>query len=88
MHYTPHSISNAAFPAWLLKGNITQLVLVLLSKDTCTPLERWTFNIDLVIPPEEGSEPYAPAPRLSTCHIHILAAHPPNPRRTFISFPS
>lgn len=51
-------VSNAAIPAWLLKGNVTQLVLVLLSKDTRTPLERWTFNVDLVAPPEEGSEPY------------------------------
>jgi hypothetical protein len=69
MDYTPHPISNAAFPAWLLKGNVTQLVLVLLSKDTRTPLERWTFNVDLVAPPGEGSEPYVPAPPLSICHI-------------------
>jgi len=33
---------------WLLKGNVTQLILVLLSKDTRTPLERWVFNVDLV----------------------------------------
>ncbi|PVG00562.1 putative MAD2-spindle-assembly checkpoint protein [Serendipita vermifera] len=33
---------------WLLKGNVTQLVLVLLSKDTRTPLERWVFTVDLV----------------------------------------
>jgi mitotic spindle assembly checkpoint protein MAD2 len=33
---------------WLLKGNVTQLVLVLLSKDSRTPLERWVFTVDLV----------------------------------------
>ena len=63
--YTAHSTSNAAIPVWLLKGNVTQLVLVLLSKDTRTPLERWTFTVDLVAPQEQGSEPYVPAP-LST----------------------
>jgi len=60
--YTAHSMSNAVIPAWLLKGNVTQLVLVLLSKDTRTPLERWTFNVDLVAPPEQGTEPYVSAP--------------------------
>ncbi|KAI0735060.1 mitotic spindle checkpoint protein MAD2 [Earliella scabrosa] len=45
---------------WLLTGAITQLVLAIISKDTRTPLERWVFDINLVEPPAEGSQP-APA---------------------------
>ncbi|KAG8754602.1 Mitotic spindle checkpoint component mad2 [Serendipita sp. 396] len=33
---------------WLLKGDVTQLVLVLLSKDSRTPLERWVFDIEVL----------------------------------------
>ena len=76
---TAISMSNAVIPAWLLKGNVTQLVLVLLSKDTRVPLERWTFNVDFIAPPEQGSEPYVSAP-LSTHHflpqIHSAPAKP------------
>ena len=43
---------------WLLTGAITQLVLAIISKDTRTPLERWVFDINLVEPPAEGSQPY------------------------------
>jgi hypothetical protein len=66
-------VSNGAILAWLLKGNVTQLVLVLLSKDTRTPLERWTFNVDLVAPTGEGSEPYIPGPGFpSMTSNHLL----------------
>ncbi|KAJ7786238.1 spindle assembly checkpoint protein [Mycena metata] len=41
---------------WLLTGSVTQLVLVILAKDTRTALERWVFDIKLVDPPPEGSE--------------------------------
>ncbi|KAJ7038272.1 spindle assembly checkpoint protein [Mycena alexandri] len=41
---------------WLLTGSVTQLVLVILAKDTRTALERWVFDIKLVDPPTEGSE--------------------------------
>ena len=69
LHSISHVEHNAAIPAWLLKGNVTQLVLVLLSKDTRTPLERWSFHVDLVAPLEDGSEPYVP-PRFppTTCN--------------------
>lgn len=60
--YIAYFMSNAVIPAWLLKGNVTQLVLVLLSKDTRTPLERWTFNVDLVAPQEHGSDSYVSSP--------------------------
>lgn len=43
---------------WLLKGNVTQLVLVLLSKDTRTPLERWVFNVDLIRASDDKIQPY------------------------------
>lgn len=48
------------FPSleWLLKGNVTQLVLVLLSKDTRTPLERWVFDVDLVRSVDDNVLPY------------------------------
>lgn len=39
---------------WLLKGNVTQLVLVLLSKDTRTPLERWVFTVDIIRSDDES----------------------------------
>ncbi|KAJ7169811.1 spindle assembly checkpoint protein [Mycena filopes] len=42
---------------WILTGSVTQLVLVILAKDTRTTLERWVFDIKLVDPPPEGSEP-------------------------------
>nr|VWO96698.1 Spindle assembly checkpoint component MAD2 [Ganoderma boninense] len=45
---------------WLLTGSITQLVLAIISKDSRTPLERWVFDINLVEPPADSSEP-APA---------------------------
>ena len=75
-----HSVSNAAIPAWILKGNVTQLVLVLLSKDTRTPLERWTFNVDLVAPPEEGSEPYVPVPGFPSIVSNPLFQRTPKAR--------
>ncbi|KAH6917491.1 mitotic spindle checkpoint protein MAD2 [Coprinopsis sp. MPI-PUGE-AT-0042] len=48
---------------WLLTGQITQLVLAIISKDTRTPLERWVFDVKLVEPPAvaEG-EPQPPKP--------------------------
>lgn len=69
--YTAYAMSNPAFPAWLLKGNVTQLVLVLLSRDNRTPLERWTFDVDLVAPLEEGSEPCVPAARAPPTSNHL-----------------
>lgn len=75
-----YSVSNAAIPAWLLKGNVTQLVLVLLSKDTRTPLERWTFNVDLVAPPEEGSEPYIGLPGFPSITSNYLLQCTPKAR--------
>lgn len=84
--YTIYYLSNAAIPAWLLKGNVTQLVLVLLSKDTRTPLERWTFSVDLVAPLEEGSESYIPGlgfPSITSNHLLQCApkARGGNPKR-------
>jgi len=77
--YITYSVSNAAILAWLLKGNVTQLVLVLLSKDTRTPLERWTFNVDLVAPPEEDSEPYIPGPGFPSTPSNTLCSAPAKP---------
>ena len=45
------------FIEWLLTGSVTQLVLAIISKDSRTTLERWVFDINLVEPPTEGSEP-------------------------------
>lgn len=42
---------------WLLTGSVTQLVLAIISKDTRTPLERWVFDIKLVEPPANSTEP-------------------------------
>ncbi|KAN0082902.1 DNA-binding HORMA [Tylopilus felleus] len=47
---------------WLLTGSVTQLVLAIISKDTRLPLERWVFDINLVEPPADGSEPPPPKP--------------------------
>lgn len=44
---------------WLLTGSITQLVLVIISKDTRTPLERWVFDINLVEPPPGSTDQVA-----------------------------
>ncbi|KAH7104670.1 spindle assembly checkpoint protein [Auriculariales sp. MPI-PUGE-AT-0066] len=33
---------------WLLSGDITQLVAVIIQKDTLVPLERWVFDVTLV----------------------------------------
>ncbi|KAG5342159.1 Mitotic spindle assembly checkpoint protein MAD2A [Termitomyces sp. T112] len=38
---------------WILTGSVTQLVLVIISKDTRTPLERWVFDIELVEQPTD-----------------------------------
>ncbi|KAJ7293508.1 spindle assembly checkpoint protein [Mycena rebaudengoi] len=43
---------------WILTGSVTQLVLVILAKDTRTTLERWVFDIKLVEPPADSTEPY------------------------------
>ncbi|KAF7306863.1 Spindle assembly checkpoint protein [Mycena indigotica] len=40
---------------WILTGSVTQLVLVILAKETRTALERWVFDIKLVEP--VGGEP-------------------------------
>ncbi|THV07708.1 spindle assembly checkpoint protein [Dendrothele bispora CBS 962.96] len=47
---------------WLLSGSVTQLVLVIMSKETRTPLERWMFDIKLVEPPPDSKEPAPPKP--------------------------
>ncbi|KAJ7634233.1 spindle assembly checkpoint protein [Mycena polygramma] len=41
---------------WILTGSVTQLVLVILAKDTRTTLERWVFDIKLVEPPTDSTE--------------------------------
>ncbi|KAJ7783710.1 spindle assembly checkpoint protein [Mycena maculata] len=41
---------------WLLTGSVTQLVLVILAKDTRITLERWVFDIQLVEPPADSNE--------------------------------
>ncbi|KAJ6604580.1 spindle assembly checkpoint protein [Mycena vulgaris] len=41
---------------WILTGSVTQLVLVILAKDTRTTLERWVFDVKLVEPPADSSE--------------------------------
>ncbi|KAJ7706255.1 spindle assembly checkpoint protein [Mycena rosella] len=41
---------------WILTGSVTQLVLVILAKDTRTTLERWVFDVKLVEPPKDSSE--------------------------------
>ncbi|KAJ7125006.1 spindle assembly checkpoint protein [Mycena epipterygia] len=41
---------------WILTGSVTQLVLVILAKDTRTPLERWVFDIKLVEPPPDSTD--------------------------------
>ncbi|KAJ7125652.1 spindle assembly checkpoint protein [Mycena crocata] len=41
---------------WILAGSVTQLVLVILAKDTRTPLERWVFDIKLVEPSADSTE--------------------------------
>ncbi|KAJ6621659.1 spindle assembly checkpoint protein [Mycena sp. CBHHK59/15] len=41
---------------WILTGSVTQLVLVILAKDTRTTLERWVFDVKLVEPPADGKE--------------------------------
>ncbi|KAJ7487529.1 spindle assembly checkpoint protein [Mycena galericulata] len=41
---------------WILTGSVTQLVLVILAKDTRTTLERWVFDIKLVEPPADSNE--------------------------------
>ncbi|CCM05201.1 uncharacterized protein FIBRA_07410 [Fibroporia radiculosa] len=45
---------------WLLTGSVTQLVLAIISKDSRTTLERWVFDVNLIEPPADSSEP-APA---------------------------
>ena len=47
---------------WLLTGAVTQLVLAIISKDSRIPLERWVFDIKLVEPPPDSSEPAAAKP--------------------------
>ncbi|KAL4063413.1 DNA-binding protein [Scleroderma yunnanense] len=47
---------------WLLTGAVTQLVLAIISKDTRTPLERWVFDINVVEPPSDSTEPLPPKP--------------------------
>lgn len=44
-------------PEWLLTGSVTQLVLAIISKDTRTPLERWVFDVKLVEPAPDSTEP-------------------------------
>ncbi|KAJ7492690.1 spindle assembly checkpoint protein [Mycena latifolia] len=41
---------------WILTGSVTQLVLVILAKDTRTTLERWVFDIKLVEPAADSNE--------------------------------
>ncbi|KAJ6525740.1 spindle assembly checkpoint protein [Mycena capillaripes] len=41
---------------WILTGSVTQLVLVILAKDTRTTLERWVFDVKLVEPPADSKE--------------------------------
>ncbi|EAU93158.2 mitotic spindle checkpoint protein MAD2 [Coprinopsis cinerea okayama7 len=48
---------------WLLTGQITQLVLAIISKDSRTPLERWVFDVKLVEPPAgSAGKPQPPKP--------------------------
>ncbi|KIJ64024.1 hypothetical protein HYDPIDRAFT_91110 [Hydnomerulius pinastri MD-312] len=47
---------------WLSTGSVTQLVLAIISKDTRLPLERWVFDINLVEPPADSTEPAPPKP--------------------------
>ncbi|KAJ7630870.1 spindle assembly checkpoint protein [Roridomyces roridus] len=47
---------------WILTGSVTQLVLVILAKDTRATLERWVFDIKLVEPAADGTEPSSSKP--------------------------
>ncbi|KAJ7071102.1 spindle assembly checkpoint protein [Mycena amicta] len=42
---------------WILTGSVTQLVLVILDKETRTTLERWVFDVKLVEPSVDSGEP-------------------------------
>jgi len=45
---------------WILTGSVTQLVLVILAKETRTALERWVFDIKLVEPSADSGESNKP----------------------------
>lgn len=45
-------INSDAPQAWLMSGDVTQLVVVIVAKDSRVPLERWVFDVTLV---DDGS---------------------------------
>ncbi|KAH7908134.1 spindle assembly checkpoint protein [Hygrophoropsis aurantiaca] len=47
---------------WLLTGSVTQLVLAIISKESRVTLERWVFDVNLVDPPADPSQPAPPKP--------------------------
>ncbi|EJD55557.1 spindle assembly checkpoint protein [Auricularia subglabra TFB-10046 SS5] len=46
---------------WLMSGDVTQLVVVIVQKDTRVPLERWVFDVTLVddAPPDGQTQSVA-----------------------------
>ncbi|KAG9311221.1 spindle assembly checkpoint protein [Chiua virens] len=64
---------------WLLTGSVTQLVLAIISKDTRLPLERWVFDVNLVEPPANATEPYVVLLFLLVVAHRALSDHPSKP---------